>query len=113
MNEEDALQEYVNWLVEKGQLRRGVDALGNTTYTPTDKLFTDNPEFAQELNKMVGAAIFSLWQKEFIEIEFFDEGFAIDPLPNPEKFNQIDELSDFEKSILQSIQITVMEKNDE
>jgi hypothetical protein len=111
MNSEE--QEVMDQLVSNGDFQLHIDELGRRRYRPTAQFYNRYPDAGKMWDGMIGEAITSLWMKGFIEVEVLDEGFAIQPLPDPSKFGEIDTLDPFERDILTSIQIMIAEGVDE
>ena len=105
MNDDEVLDK----LVEDGFFELHVDTYGRNQYRPTQRFYDKYPQAGKLWDAMIGEAIYSLWSKGFVEIEFFDEGLAIEPLPDESKLAEIDSLDDFERGILSSIQYMITE----
>jgi len=105
MNDDEVLDK----LVEDGYFTCVLDEYGRKTYRPNESFYEEYPRAGKLWDAMIGEAIYSLWSNCFVEIEFFDEGFAIQPLPDESKLAEIDTLDDFERGILSSIQYMITE----
>lgn len=109
MNDEEIPQKFI----DQGYFEVELNEFGEKRYKATDKLYEDYPEVGEEWDHMIGDAVFSLWNKGFIEINFTNDGLMMHPLPDTEKFNEIDTLNSIEREILASIQYLTSEQNDD
>lgn len=112
MDEED--RELMESLVKTGDFEAYTDPLGKRRYRPTDLFYQRYPEAGEMWNAMIGETLFSLWSKGFLEIEFLEDGeMAVYPMPDPSKFDEINDLDEFERDILASIETMIAEGTNE
>lgn len=109
MNEKD-FQDQMRMLIEDGILIEQHDEYGRSMYTPTQKFYDEYPDAAKEWDAAISSAIFSLWQKGFVELEFADNGFYIELTKSALDFNLVESLDEFESGILRSISYMLMEE---
>ena len=103
----------IEYLILEGAAEvAGIDLeTGEVMYSFTDKLEQINPNMHRHVQNYVEAALISIWEKDFIEIDMSSETTMVSLKPKAYDKAEVDQLSMGEKNVLDNIIRSFQEEN--